>query len=363
MVKTPLINFQKAAFYAKHKNKRETTAFTLCTAKAGLVAMKDLDEIDIKILKELLKDGRKSFTTIAEECQTSKDIVWKHYKNMTEAGIIVGATIQFNYPKFGYSEVAMIMLSVDSQYVTDVFERLKKIPDLTSFRCYNAPHNLAAISWLKSLRDLERVKELINKQSIIDEIKTCLWTDVRNIPENILVGTSENKTEKENESSQAGADAQKSSVTIDEIDMSIVEKLTQNGRLPFSKIAQEIGVSTDTIIRRYEKLRKNNFIKVSIQINPLELGYQAILDLYIALTNQSKTKEVVDKLSKIPGVAYLVKISGNYDLHVLALVKDCKDIIAINEEIVKIPYIKRMEASMRQVYPAWPNPRQHISTF
>ena len=46
--------------------------------------MKDLEEIDVKILKELLKDGRKSFTTIAEEYQTSKDIVWKHYKNMTE---------------------------------------------------------------------------------------------------------------------------------------------------------------------------------------------------------------------------------------------------------------------------------------
>ena len=60
--------------------------------------------------------------------------------------------------------------------------------------------------------------------------------------------------------------------------MQIVEKLTKNGRLPFSKIAQEIGASTDTVARRYEKLRKNNFIKVSIQINPLELGYQAILD-------------------------------------------------------------------------------------
>jgi len=71
----------------------------------------------------------------------------------------------------------------------------------------------------------------------------------------------------------------------------------------------------------------------------------------------------VDKLSIIPGVAYLVKISGDYDLLVVALVKDCKDITAINEKIVKIPYIQRMDATMRQVYPAWPGPRQYISTF
>ena len=47
----------------------------------------------------------------------------------------------------------------------------------------------------------------------------------------------------------------------------------------------------------------------------------------------------------------------------MALVKDCRDIIAINEEIAKIPYIKRIDAAMRQVYPAWPSPRQYISTF
>ncbi|MGO8805317.1 MAG: Lrp/AsnC family transcriptional regulator [Candidatus Bathyarchaeia archaeon] len=331
--------------------------------KAGLVAMKDLEEIDVKILKELLKDGRKSFTTIAKECHISKDIVWKHYKDMKEVGIIVGATIQFNYLKFGYTGVARMMLSVESQYVTDVFERLKKIPGIVSFRLYNSTYNLAAIAELKSLRDLECVKELISKHNIINEINTCLWTDVRNIPENIFVDRFENKTEKANESSQTGVDAQKSTVKIDEIDMQIVKKLTKEARSPFSKIAQEIGASTDTVARRYGKLRRDNFIKVLIQINPLELGYQAIIDINIALANQSKTKEVVDKLSIIPGVAYIIKITGNYDVLVVALVKDCKDIISINEEIVKIPYIKNMEAAIRQVYPAWPSPSQSISTF
>jgi hypothetical protein len=50
-------------------------------------------------------------------------------------------------------------------------------------------------------------------------------------------------------------------------------------------------------------------------------------------------------------------------LLVTALVKDCKDIIAINEGIVKMAYIKRIEAAMRQVYPVWPGLRQYISTF
>jgi len=93
------------------------------------------------------------------------------------------------------------------------------------------------------------------------------------------------------------------------------------------------------------------------------LGYQAILDVGVALSNQSETKEIVEKLSRIHGVSYLVKISGNYDLSVVALVKDCRDIIEINEEIVKIPNIKRIEATLKPLPPRWPGPRQYISTF
>ena len=326
--------------------------------------MLDLQEIDIKILEELLKDGRKSFTTMAKECNTSKDVIWKHYKALKKRGIIVGATVQFNYQKFGYSGIAMMRLSVETQYITDVFERLKKIPDIVTFRHYSSTHNLAAISMLKNLRDIEFVKETINKETKINETITYLWTDIRNIPENIFTSKSENKIKESSEvSSCAGIDTQRDSVKIDEIDMQIVEKLAKNGRLPFSKIAQEIGVSTDTVSKRYEKLKKNHFIKVSIQINPAELGYQAILDIEIALSNQSKTREIVEKLSKISGVTYLVKISGTFDLTLVALVKDCKDIIEINEEIAKIPNVKRVDASLRILPSRWPSPRQYLSTF
>ena len=326
--------------------------------------MNIIEEINFKILQELLKDGRKSFTDIAKECNTSKDIIWKHYIDMKKAGIIVGATIQFNYQKFGYSGVAMLQLSIEPQCVNDVLERLQKIPNFSTFRHFNATHPLAAISMLKSLRDLEYTKEIINKQGRINEIKTYLWLDVRNIPENILAGKFKSKPEKaEEKTSKSNMNVQHDTVKIDEIDMQIVDKLTVDGRMPFSRIAKEIGASTDTISRRYEKLRKNNFIKVSIKVNPLELGFQAVLDVDVAIADQSETKDIVEKIVSIPGVSYLIKISGNYDLSVAALVRDCNDIIKINEEIAKIHGIKRIEATLRALPPRWPGPRQYISTF
>lgn len=323
--------------------------------------MQDLEEIDLCILKELLKDGRKSFTAIAEECSSSKDVIWKHFKDLTKAGIIVGSTVQFNYQKFGYSGVAMIMISVEPQYVTDVFERLRSMPEIGCFRYYNATYNVGALSQLTNLKDLDNIKETITRHHAINEIKSCIWTDVRNIPENIL-GDEHRRTEPINwKPPEKKSKPPEEEVTLDKLDLTLVERLTKNGRLPFSQLAQEMECATGTLIRRYEKLTKNNFIKVSIQINPVELGYQAILDLNISLTCESE--KIVDEISKIPGVSYIVKISGNYDLLVVALVKDCNDIIAINDEITKIPNIKRMDSTLRKIRFAWPGPRQHISTF
>ena len=149
--------------------------------------MKELQEIDVKIIRTLLKDGRKSFTAIAKEYQTSKDVIWKHYKNMEDAGFIVGATVQLNFPKLGYSGIAVIMLSVEPRRLNEVFERLKKIPDVSCYRYYNSPNNVAVISRLVNLRDLEAFKELICKETSINEITARLWTNMRNVPENVLV--------------------------------------------------------------------------------------------------------------------------------------------------------------------------------
>jgi DNA-binding Lrp family transcriptional regulator len=43
---------------------------------------KKLDEIDIKIIKDLLRDGRKNFAAIAKECNVSKTTIGEHYKKL-----------------------------------------------------------------------------------------------------------------------------------------------------------------------------------------------------------------------------------------------------------------------------------------
>ena len=43
---------------------------------------------------------------------------------------------------------------------------------------------------------------------------------------------------------------------MDEIDLHIIEKLTDDARMSFRKIAEELKIAPDTVINRYQKLQE-----------------------------------------------------------------------------------------------------------
>jgi DNA-binding Lrp family transcriptional regulator len=231
-----------------------------------------LDDIDVKIIKDLLEDGRKSFSSIAEECNISSATVRDHFKKLEEVGIIVGATLLYNCSILGYRGLATLLLNVESQHVNDVLKRLQEKTHFLPKRQYNAEHNIFVITAWKSPRDLYIVKESIRRQNPIVECKTYLWSDVGNQPENLAIGTSRYCKKKHDLNKEHII----SKIEVDKKDIEIVNRLIKNGRTPFRTIAQEIGISTDTVSKRYQKLKEKRLIRTCIQINPQKLGYQSI---------------------------------------------------------------------------------------
>jgi Lrp/AsnC family transcriptional regulator for asnA, asnC and gidA len=322
-----------------------------------------ISETDSKILKALLRDGRRSFADIAEDCGMTKNKIWKRYKIMEKKGIITGATIQMNFGCFGYDALVTLLINVEAQQTDQIMEYIKKITEVRAYRQYNSSYNVRAVATLKDLNELDQVKGIIRQKLPTVGLKTYIWTDVRNIPENLNL-TPNHKTSDKNTELQSNIMFQNQRESrIDALDMQIVEKLTSNGRAPFSEIAQQIGTSTDTIVKRYQKLRRKNAVKVIIQIDPNKIGYRAILDFNIAFACQSNSSEVVEALARIPDVTIITKTSGDYDLQVTALMRNVEQMFAIQDEFARTPCITKIETSARKIPTKWPSASQYISTF
>ncbi len=310
----------------------------------------------------MLKDGRKNFAEIAKECAVSKNTIWKHYGEMKKAGIITGATIQMDYRSFGYNAVVSLLVHVESQQVDQVTELIRRMPYIHAAYRVNARYNVRVIAILRSLNELDHVKEAIRQQTSVVDLRTYIWTGVKNIPENLAIEPFQEAFNRIRETQPQATNVKKTTNKIDKLDLLIIEKLATNGRASFKKIAEEIGTSTYTAIKRYKKLKENGIIKVLIQIDPTKIGYQAMLNFSIALS-QTNFSTIVEKLAKIPDVVVIIKASGDYDIYAETLMRDIKQLLMIHEEIAKIPGIKRIDTDIGRSLNSWPTPRQYISTF
>jgi len=324
-----------------------------------------ISELDSRILKDLLRDGRTGYDEIAANCRVTKNKIWKRCKAMEERGVISGATIQMNFGHFGFDALATLLISVDAQQIDQTMEFIEKITEVRAYRQYNSVYNVRAVATLRDLNELDHIKQIIKRRLPTIGLKTYIWTGVRNIPENLnLTGTLKDSRESYPRNLNKLCQRQNEHVSIDELDKQIVEKLTLNGRSSFTQIAKEIGVSTDTVVKRYHRLREEGAIKVSIQINPNKIGYNSILDFNIAFMNLNGfSNSVVEELAKIPDIIIITKTSGDFDLQVTAMIRDIAQSFAIQDEIARICGITKIEVSTRKIPERWPTPQQYISTL
>lgn len=326
--------------------------------------MEEVDTLDTEILRQLLEDGRKSFVEIAKQCNVSKDVISKRFNQMKQAGIIVGSTIQLNYKLFGYDTFASIYIDVKPEHLNIATDALRKIPNTREIIPIYSNYNLCAIMNLKNMRELDRVKGIIRNQIPVNALKTQIWYDIKNIPENLFSNTSRKATD-ENQivKLQETKENKKEFFSINEMDIQIVEKLKNNGRMPFSKIAQELKTSTDTVIRRYKKLKDQKAIKAVIQINPTKIGYKAVAAFFIAIISQNVSANSINELSKITSIYHIVKTSGDHDYFVLACIRSIEHFLSIREQIAALPDLKIVETRLEKVSLNYPGYRTYISTF
>jgi DNA-binding Lrp family transcriptional regulator len=312
-------------------------------------------------------DGRKSAAEIAKDIGLAKEEVDKNYRELKKAGIIKGATIHINYRGFGYKAVANLLINVDQTQADQLTEFVKKMEDIYALYSCGPKGNIRVVATLKTLQQLDAIKDAIKRHFSILVMKTVIWTDVREMHENLVITPQDKvglREQLETRSKLQKTDgAQNEKIEIDEISFKIAEELSKNGLAPLSKIATEIGVSTSTVMQRYKKLKKNGLLKVTIQIDPTKIGYRALAVFFVTFTLQEDSSSTIEKISRIPDVISIMKTIGDYDLQVYAMIKDVDQILAIQDEFAKIPGIAKTDLDLMKMLNKWPTPRQYISTF
>ena len=90
-----------------------------------------VDEIDIKILSELVKDAKMPYTEIAERIFVSGGTVHVRMKKLEKLGVVNRATLDLNFAKLGFDISAYLGIYLEKSSLYDrVVADLEKIDEI-----------------------------------------------------------------------------------------------------------------------------------------------------------------------------------------------------------------------------------------
>lgn len=133
---------------------------------------------------------------------------------------------------------------------------------------------------------------------------------------------------------------------IDEIDVRIIRALQKDARTNFSDIAKDCKVSTDTISKRFGRMKRNGITRgTTVLLNPKSLGYDCVASFGIR-TDHPHVGEVVDFVAKLPEVIFCTPCMGRHNIYAIAVLKDVGVLERVKERIKGHPEVGEVMASI-----------------
>ena len=120
------------------------------------------ENLDRKLVNDLLADGRASLRSLGEELDVSVTTVSNHISTLEDEGVIEGYAPIVDYGELGYDVTAIIQLKVEGSDLPDIVDRLKEHKHMVTVYETTGDHDIIAIGKYTDTDHMnEQIKELL----------------------------------------------------------------------------------------------------------------------------------------------------------------------------------------------------------
>ncbi|MFI3333475.1 MAG: Lrp/AsnC ligand binding domain-containing protein [Rikenellaceae bacterium] len=109
------------------------------------MAKTQLNDIDRKILKFLIKNARMPYLEIARECGISGAAIHQRIRKLEELDVIQGSRILVNPKALGFDVCAFIGITLkDPQLLMETMEKIMSVPEIVESHFVTGDYNILA---------------------------------------------------------------------------------------------------------------------------------------------------------------------------------------------------------------------------
>lgn len=138
---------------------------------------REVDETDIKILRMLQVDARKSFGEIASQCGVSRETVKNRFDTMEKEGIIRGTSIVINPRKMDKKHIVIIGIQTIQPYSNQVLSMVKKIPGICVATRAVGRYDVEAIAIQKDIQQIGNTGDTIGDFQQVKSVDVDIFVD------------------------------------------------------------------------------------------------------------------------------------------------------------------------------------------
>lgn len=133
---------------------------------------------------------------------------------------------------------------------------------------------------------------------------------------------------------------------LDKTDRAIISFLQYDGRMPFTRIADELGIAEGGVRRRVKKMTDEGVLQVVGIVKPHEIGLDEAGMIGITVEGRP-LDDVAEDIAEYSEVTYLFQAAGEFDLFVEVYCKDKEHFVDfLNNTLQRIPGVRSTQSFM-----------------
>jgi Lrp/AsnC family transcriptional regulator for asnA, asnC and gidA len=137
---------------------------------------------------------------------------------------------------------------------------------------------------------------------------------------------------------------------LDNLDLSIIEHLQEDGRKSYTEMARELDVAPNTIRARVTQLLEEEILVVVAGLNAHKIGIDAYAGINIAV-DPVHLDEYIQELIAFPEVIWIAERTGTFDIAIDVICKDIDHLHKfIHEQLYSLEGIRETETTIYLKY-------------
>jgi DNA-binding Lrp family transcriptional regulator len=290
-----------------------------------LSSVPGLSDLDLQLINILQADGRASYAAMAARLGTTEKVVRGRMLSLLSSGIIDITTV--TDPKaLGYRYVSMIGVRTAGAG-TDVAHKLAQLDGVDYVVVTTGRYNIIVEVFCRTLADLRDVID-----NGIQAIPGVI--DVEAYPY-LSLYYQEGAFESARSKTGLNGGATAATVEFDEVDVAIVNQLSDNGRESFRAIADRLGISETQVRRRVARMQDDRALRIMAITNPMSLGFDVVAFVAIGVAPPANVTDVADALSKLTSVTYVAICAGRFDIFIEVVCTTTEDLLELMDSGIR----------------------------